>query len=172
MNPAYVEANNATFGYFPQEPYVSGTGNVSIGYSERTEGDTCDLGNECKIFLDMDIPGTFVPNVFSDLIKRLNDISTLTDNWDGQGTAAPNRKARFHAWNVIDVLSEMDFPPAKLLPSSDEGIGFYFSNKNKYGFIECYNDGEIVVAMSDRKGYRRTRQIGDTIDEIKDGLKY
>jgi hypothetical protein len=167
MNPAYMEAN-ATLSYLPEEPYVSGTDNVFVGYFE-TEGDTCDFGG-CEISLDV-VVGTFRPNVFSDLIKRLNEIRALTDNWDGQGTAAPNKKACFHAWNVIEVLDEMDFSPAKLMPSSDEGIGFYFSNKNKYGFVECYNDGEIVVAMSDRKGYRRAQQIGDTIAEIKDELE-
>lgn len=137
----------------------------------RTGGDACNFGPECKISMVEDIAGNLVANVLPDLAKRLNEIRTLPDNWDGRGTAAPNQIAYLHAWDVIGVLSEMNLAPAKLMPSADEGIGFYFSNKNKYGFVECYNDGEIVVAMSDRKGYRKIKQIGDAIDEIKDELE-
>lgn len=171
MNPPCIEANNATFGYKPQVWFVSSTANEWVGEFGRTEGDSCYAGNKCKILLGMDIPGIFVPSVFSDLIKRLNEIHTLNDNWDGQGTAAPNRIACFHTRTVIEILSEMDFVPAKLVPSAEEGIGIFFDKENKYGFVECSNEGEIVVAMSDRQGNRRVWQIRDTEDEIQEALE-
>jgi len=163
--------NNASPGYLPAVPHANVARGGRVRYLNRTEGDDCNFGRGCKIFLPQDITGILAANVLPDLTKRLKEIRTLYDNWDGRGTAAPNQMAYLHAWDVVGVLSEINFVPAKLMPSADEGIGFYFSNKNKYGFVECYNDGEIVVAMSDRKGYRKIKQIGDAIDEIKDALE-
>ena len=106
--------------------------------------------------------------MLSELIEKLNEIRDLPDNWDGQGTAAPNSLAYLHATKVIETLSELNFIPNKLVPFADEGIGFYFSNKNKYGFIECHNTGEIIVAMSDRQGFQKVREISlDLKNEVE-----
>jgi hypothetical protein len=141
------------------------------GWTPKTEGDDCNFGPGCQISIIGDFSRTQVTDLLRDLTKRLNEIRRLPDNWDSQGTAAPNTLAYLHAWDVIGVLTEMNFVPAKLMPSAEEGVGFYFSNKNRYGFVECYNEGEIVVAMSNRNGYRKVWQIRDVIDEIKDALE-
>lgn len=136
----------------------------------RGEEDLCNFGGGCKISTTDDITGTLAANVLPYCARRLNEICSLPDDWDGQGTAAPNKMACFHASEVIYALNEINLVPTKLMPSADEGIGFYFSKKNKYGLIECYNDGEIIVVMSDRKGYRKVTQVENTA-EIKDELE-
>ena len=174
MPQTYIEANNsclAPYGYPLPEWYPSVATSEGIGYFGETDVDTCDFGEACDIQIVEEAVGSFATNILSDLIKRLNEIYILSDNWDGQGTAAPNKLAYFHGREVIGVLSDINFVPAKLMPSAEEGIGFYFSNKNRYGFLECYNEGEIVVAMSNRNGYRKVWQIRDVIEEIKDALE-
>jgi hypothetical protein len=171
MKFEYMEANNATFGNMAQVLLVSSTANEWIGNFYRTEEDSGDFGTRYEVFLPLDLAGVFLPNVLPDLIKRLNEIFTLPDNWDGRETAAPNYQAYSHAWQLIEILSEMDFAPAKLVPSAEEGIGIFFAKENRYGFVECSNEGEIVVAMSDRQGHRRVWQISDTEDEIKEALE-
>jgi hypothetical protein len=174
MPQTYMEANSscpALYGYLLPEWYSSIATSGTIGDFDKTDVDTCDFGDACDIQVVEDAVGTFATNILSDLIKRLNEIYILPDNWDDQGTAAPNKLAYFHAREVIGVLSDINFVPAKLMPSAEEGIGFFFSNKNRYGFLECYNEGEIVVAMSNRNGYRKVWQIRDVIEEIKDALE-
>lgn len=140
-------------------------------WTPKSEGDACNFGTGCQISIIEDMASKFAPDILPDLTKRLNEIYYLPDDWDGQGTAAPNAQAFLHAWEVIEVLGNMNFVPANLVPSAEEGIGIYFSKENKYGFVECFNEGEIVVAMSDREGHRRVWQIRDTKDEIEEALE-
>lgn len=157
--------------YLPAEPN-EGKNKPSLRIVRNTE-DSCNsvLGGQISITDTDDFTGTFVVDIIGDLTRKLNEIYKLSDNWDGYGTAAPNTMAFLHAWDVIEVLRNIDFIPVKLIPSAEEGIGFYFEKENRYGFVECFNDGEIVLAMSDRGGYRRAWQISDSIDEIEESLE-
>ncbi|MFW6172586.1 MAG: hypothetical protein ACOC5T_02470 [Elusimicrobiota bacterium] len=107
----------------------------------------------------------------SNFQNKLKEIRALPDNYDGYGTAAPNDMAYLNAWDVLMVLDAIDFVPTKLMPSAEEGIGIFFAKGNRYGFVECYNEGGIGAAMSDRKGYRHIWEIGETTEEIKDALE-
>ncbi len=140
-------------------------------WTPKTEGDACNFGHSCQISIIEDIASKFTVDILPDLTKRLNEIYNLPDNWDGQGTAAPNAQAFLHAMEVIEVLRNMNFVPANLVPSAEEGIGIYFAKEKKYGFVECFNEGEIVIAMSDREGHRRVWQITDNKDEIEEALE-
>jgi hypothetical protein len=135
--------------------------------------DSCNSVPGCQVSItDTDnVAGKFAADILPDLIKKLYEICELPDNWDREGTAAPNKMAFLNAWEVIEVLRNLDFIPAKLVPSAEEGIGFYFTKENKYGFVECSNEGEIVVAMSDRGGHRRVEQLSDNMYEIEKALE-
>jgi hypothetical protein len=102
---------------------------------------------------------------------KLKEISTLYDDYDGQGTAAPNDIAIQNAMSVIDVLEEMNFVPDDLMPSVEEGVAFYLPGNGGYKFVECYNDGDILVVYSDRQGHDKIWQTGNTKEAIEDALK-
>jgi hypothetical protein len=177
MPPAYayvMERNDASksIKIHPQtKEQINVVKRVIGAWTPKSEGDACNFGPGCQISIIEDMASKHVPDILPDLTKRLNEIYYLSDDWDGQGTAAPNARAFLHAWEVIGVLGNMNFAPANLVPSAEEGIGIYFTKEKKYGFVECFNEGEIVVAMSDREGHRRVWQIRDTKDEIEDALE-
>jgi hypothetical protein len=177
MPPAYayvIQQSDASksSNIYPQlrEQLKPGKGRI-VAWTPKSEGDACNFGTGCQISIIEDMASKFAPDILPDLTKRLNEIYYLPDDWDGQGTAAPNAQAFLHAWEVIEVLCNMNFVPANLVPSAEEGIGIYFTKENKYVFVECFNEGEIVVAMSDREGHRRVWQIRDTKDEIEEALE-
>jgi hypothetical protein len=104
------------------------------------------------------------------LSQQLEEMKDLSDNWNGYGSAAPNAIAFRTATNILFVLHQLGFSPTQIAPSAEEGIGFFFVKEEKYAFIECYNDGEIVIAMSNRQGERQVREVGTSVQEIKEAL--
>ncbi|MDD3581293.1 MAG: hypothetical protein PHW74_09760 [Desulfobacca sp.] len=151
--------------------YIAG---INRGYQRVRPvlGDTSIFKNRCQITPSEEVlKKNLITSWLPDFQNRLREMRALPNNWDGRGTAAPNAMASINAWKVLMSLDEIDFVPAKLMPSAEEGIGIFFAKGNRYGFVECYNEGGIVVAMSDREGDRRILEIGDTPEEIKDALE-
>ncbi len=86
---------------------------------------------------------------------KLEEVMKTEDDWNGYGSESPSKTAYSSAVIVILTLCNMiitfpdGLPRATISPSAEGGIGFGFSTKEKYGFVECYNDGEILAATSD-----------------------
>ncbi len=86
---------------------------------------------------------------------KLEEVMKTEDDWNGYGSESPSKVAYSSAVIVILTLCNMiitfpnGLPRATISPSAEGGIGIGFSTKEKYGFVECYNDGEILAATSD-----------------------
>jgi hypothetical protein len=88
-------------------------------------------------------------------LRKLEEVRRTEDDWNGYGSESPSKIAYDNAMAVILTLCRMTFttpfglPRATISPSAEGGIGISFSTKEKYGFVECHNDGEILAATSD-----------------------
>ena len=88
-------------------------------------------------------------------LRKLEEVRKTEDDWNGYGSESPSKIAHDNAMTVILTLCRMTYAPpdglprASISPSAEGGIGIGFSTKEKYGFVECYNDGEILAATSD-----------------------
>jgi hypothetical protein len=89
---------------------------------------------------------------FEELVK----VMETEDDWNGYGSKAPNEVAEKNTRFIIDQIMALEkymdsypLPEAQISPSAEEGIVISFSDKTRYGFIECFNDGEVYAATSD-----------------------
>ncbi|MGO9689909.1 MAG: hypothetical protein ACLP2X_15380 [Syntrophobacteraceae bacterium] len=104
---------------------------------------------------------------------KLSSMRTLADNWNGYGSAAPNRDAFRNAEDLMMVLHQKGLEPIRIAPSAEEGIAFTFMNGQKRALIECYNNGGICAAVF-QKGMTpevwtlgaSTRDLEEAVDHI------
>ena len=116
-------------------------------------------------------PPDILQNEWKKLQDQLEQLRTLSDNWNGLGSEAPNGLALWNAQTIFDVLHEVGMVPYQIAASAEEGVSFSFVKDEKYALIECYNDGDILVAFSDSNGKRSIWMIDNTNKEIKDALE-
>ena len=64
------------------------------------------------------------------------------------------------------------------MPSVEGGLSLLFVNGDKYADIECDNDGDVLVGMSDRTGDPELwelnlegNNLNTTVDRIREFLK-
>ncbi len=94
-------------------------------------------------------------DIVKEYLRKLEEVMKTEDDWNGYGSESPSKIAHDSAVIVILTLCNMiitfpnGIPRATISPSAQGGIGISFSTKEKYGFVECYNDGEILAATSD-----------------------
>jgi hypothetical protein len=113
-----------------------------------------------------------IPNWQKEFSYKLQELRQLPDNWNGYGSAAPNKKAKQNVQAVLAVLHGMEesLTPAGISASAEEGIAITFEKGKQYGFVECFNDGDIVAAYSDGKGKRKIWLVRDLDKGIEDAL--
>ena len=78
--------------------------------------------------------------------RQLSTTVSLKPDWDTYGAESPNELARTRAAQILDLLEEASFPPARLMPSAEGGISISFVAGDNRGEIEIYNTGEIAAA--------------------------
>jgi|GEM_PF-2846397 hypothetical protein len=114
-------------------------------------------------------------SVLQDSINRINqainDLRKLKDNWNGYESAAPNRKALDIAEQFVYHFHNKGLYPNHVAPSVEEGVAFSFSRENKYAIIECYNDGEIAIALHESGKEPKVWEISFSDSEIQDALE-
>jgi hypothetical protein len=106
--------------------------------------------------------------------KKLIALSDLSANWDSYGAESPNDTALNWTKEVLRILFHLDFPPTKITPSVENGVGISFICNNKYADIECFNEGDILAITSDGQGNPEvweveatTLGITSTIEKIR-----
>ncbi len=97
-------------------------------------------------------------------LRKLDQVSHLSHNWDGCGTESPNSTAINHTRRVLLVLRRINFPPSQITPSVENGIGISFIRGTKYADVECFNTGEILAVTS-------TGQDTPTVWEVDSGTE-
>jgi len=84
---------------------------------------------------------------FAEARERLESTVALEPNWDTYGADPPNEKARELARSILASLEANSFPPTRLMPSVEGGIGISFVAQDNRADIEVYNTGEIAAAI-------------------------
>ena len=106
------------------------------------------------------------------LIQATKVIKDLCDERSDWGAASQL------AEDTLFVLDDMDLRPDRIIPSSENGISFYFFRENGYALIECLASNEITALTKDEVLGRRsvwevepsTETIRDTASSIRDFL--
>jgi len=90
----------------------------------------------------------------------------------------PNNIALNWTREILKILFKMGFPPTRITPSVENGVGISFICEHKYADIECFNEGDILAVISDGKGIPEvwevestTLAITSTIDKIREFLQ-
>jgi hypothetical protein len=106
---------------------------------------------------------------FSQLRDQLSALRSLAAGWDGYRAPAPNEVAFAAAEAALGTLRRLNVRPAGILPSSDGGIGIYFSQNERYAHMELVNDGDTWVLMYGPAGTPESWQLPSSgADSIRD----
>lgn len=106
------------------------------------------------------------------LFKKIGELRKLEHDWNGYGSEPPNLTAESHAQIVVDCLFELDISPERIIASAENGIGIYVKKAKRYAIIECLNDGEIVIGLSDRQGHIKNRELTPEYDDVRESLEW
>jgi len=83
--------------------------------------------------------------------REARKLRRLPADWNGHDAPAPSKVACDLADRVLCAFSYKDIPRPRIAPSVEGGVGISFEQADRYAFIECYNDGEIVAGVSSRE---------------------
>ena len=86
------------------------------------------------------------------IFDKLDEYTTLQENWDGYGCDKPNLKIIENAREFIsELMKNIDVIPKPMI-SSYGNIGFYFHLDNRYIEIEIEEDGYSYFVDTDISG--------------------
>lgn len=105
------------------------------------------------------------------LFEKLEELRRLEPDWNGYGSMPPNARAEAYARDILLELHKLNRIPERVVASADDGVGIYITSGKKYAMIECYNDGGIVIGVSDREGDIRNWEILPESHIIRTGLE-
>jgi hypothetical protein len=101
-------------------------------------------------------------------LQAIAKLGAMDADWHESEIAPPNPHAVALATDVLRRLSDIDFEPSSIDPSTGEGICIYFSGANRTANIECFNTGEILAATIRKGGEPLIWEV--TVNTIRDGL--
>jgi hypothetical protein len=153
---------------------------------ELTMAGHVQRGIYCPIDLNEDVASRIYKNVFASVAssrqgsafltmmirfgearERLESISDLEANWDTYGAEPPNETARTLARRILSSLEVISFPPSRVMPSVEGGIGFAFVEEDNRANIEVYNTGEIAAVIYSVLKAPETWTVPDTERSLK-----
>jgi hypothetical protein len=82
-------------------------------------------------------------------LQTLAKLRSLETRWEISGASPPNQIALRLAATVLAHLSEIDFQPDRIAPSTDEGVCISFQRSGRYADIESFNTGEILAVIAE-----------------------
>jgi len=88
---------------------------------------------------------------FDPLYRALEEISECRLVWSRE-SEPPSEQAIDDARALLARLQAVDFPPERIIPSAEGGIGMFFRSGDKYADFECANAGSITAVVSDGRG--------------------
>ena len=100
----------------------------------------------------------------ADAGRTISRISTLQDDWDGQGSPAPSRAALESMNRVIREIDAYDLPSPHISPVSGGGLGIEWHQGQRDLSIELLRDGSIEYLRS------QTTSGEPDIDQMEDGV--
>ena len=85
---------------------------------------------------------------FEIVFAQLERCKEMESGWDSYDAEPPSEKAINFAGTILDALKKVDFLPSCVCPSVEGGVGIAFVDGDAYADIECFNDGEILAALT------------------------
>src|SRR2546422_809985 len=78
--------------------------------------------------------------------SQLEGLRGLPSNWNGQASEPPNQKALAWVEDALATVADMNLPPpSRIVASAQGGAALYYLGTGKYGTLEFFNTGEIVI---------------------------
>lgn len=113
------------------------------------------------------------------VMGRYCDAFNSLDMDEGSDFSAPTEESIDRAWKLYCQLNIRNVLPTKILPSPEGGVGICFCINGRYADFECFNTGETLVGMSDRRGKievfavdpRNEKEVDDVISRIGQFLR-
>lgn len=101
--------------------------------------------------------------------KQIENLRSLDSSWSAYQQESPNEIAIECALDILSIIRAESMVPLQIMPSAEGGVAIVFAKANKYADIECFNDGNVVISLSDNKGYIRV--IETTLNSIRENLR-
>ncbi|NQU68149.1 MAG: hypothetical protein HQ510_09420 [Candidatus Marinimicrobia bacterium] len=83
------------------------------------------------------------------ILNKLNEMYVVGDNWHEDALNGPDINTIEFSTILTYQFIENDFFPTVVTQTVEEGICFVFKNKQKYFYLEIYNDGEAGIIVED-----------------------
>jgi hypothetical protein len=110
-------------------------------------------------------------NLLLGKLKTIESLQKLPQGWDGLNAECPNRTAVNSAKLILVHLFRMKFLPDRITPSVENGVGISFVRGEKYADIECFNSGEILAVISDRRRAPTVWEVNNHPQDITSSLR-
>jgi len=98
--------------------------------------------------------------------EALRRINTASFDYDRHGASPPNASAIAHAEMVLEALRQVDAYPSSIRPCPDDGVSLILIRKTGRATIDCYNNGEVVIACSRQSGPTHVEEVVADDSEI------
>ncbi len=103
--------------------------------------------------------------------EKLQSLLHLSRGWDSYEADPPNQSAIHRAEQVLTAVNSTPYRPDRIAPSIEGGVVFSFRRGDRYGDIECDNDGEMVALVSDGRGYIDAWQVASDSRAMEDAVR-
>ncbi len=77
--------------------------------------------------------------------SQLDGLARLEYNWNTYGADPPNRTAIDQAHAFLRLFEKVRLLPARVVASSESGVGIVFRTGSRYADVECLNDGYVLA---------------------------
>jgi hypothetical protein len=106
-----------------------------------------------------------------DATEKLESLLHLSRGWDSYEADPPNQSAIRRAEQVLTAVNSTPYRPDRIAPSIEGGVVLSFRRGDRYGDIECDNDGDMVALVSDGQGQIDTWQIASDSRSAEDAVR-
>jgi hypothetical protein len=106
-----------------------------------------------------------------DANEKLKSLLHLSRGWDSYEADPPNQSAIRRAEQVLTAVNSTGYRPDRIVPSVEGGVVLSFRRGDRYGDIECDNDGDMVALVSDGQGQIDTWQIANDRRSVEDAVR-
>lgn len=120
---------------------------------------------------ESDLEGVVSEVRFDEARRRLLEAASLEKGWDTYDTDPPNAVAVDLATGILGLLEKSQLRPARLLPSSEGGVGISFVDKGRRAEIEIYNSGEMAAVTYGGEQESLAWDLGDGESAITEAIE-
>jgi hypothetical protein len=106
-----------------------------------------------------------------DASEKLQGLLHLNRGWDSYEADPPNQSAIRRAEQVLTAVNSTPYRPDRIAPSIEGGVVLSFRHGDRYGDIECDNEGDMVAVVSDGQGHVDAWQVANDSQSVEDAVR-